>query len=77
MINVKTIRNISYLYLVLAGVGLIIGYSGVVGSGKAIIIAVIFILVGSLAATFHAVLSKLILKVDDLEHQITIIRSNA
>ncbi len=77
VININSIRNISYLYLIFAVVGLLVEYSGVFHPGRAIIIAVVFILLGSLAGTFHAVLSKMNSKIDGLEQQIRLIRENA
>ena len=77
MINVKSIRNISYLYLIFAVVALLVEYSGVFPPGGATIVAVAFILLGSLAGTFLAVLSKMSSKIDDIEQQINLIRSNA
>ena len=76
MINVNSIRNISYLYLIFAVVGLLVEYSGVFQPGRIIIIALVFIMLGSLAGTFHAVLSKMNLKINDLEQQISLIRSS-
>ena len=75
-VNVNSIRNISYLYLIFAVVGLLVEYMGVFRPGGATIIAVAFICLGSLAGTFHAVLSKMSSKIDDLEQQIDLIRSN-
>jgi len=77
MVNVKSIRNISYLYLTLALVGLFVEYAGIFPPGGAIIFAVAFILLGSLAAVFHAVLDKMNSKIMDLELQISVIRPNA
>jgi hypothetical protein len=76
-VNVKSIRNTSYLFLIFAVVGLLVAYSGVFHPAFASIFASAFILLGSLSGLFHAVLSKMDSKIDGLEQQIRLIRENA